>query len=77
VFEGPLAIVSRPAGARVFLDGHPVGTSPLAMSKVSAGSHVVRLERDGYLPWSSAIQVVAGEQNRVTASLDQRASRVK
>jgi hypothetical protein len=42
-----------------------------------SGPHVVRLERDGYLPWSAAIQVVAGEQNRVTASLEQRSSRVK
>lgn len=75
VFEGSLSIVSRPAGARVLVDGHPVGTTPMTLSKLSAGSHVVRLERDGYLPWSSAIQVVAGERNRVTASLDQRSSR--
>lgn len=72
VFEGPLSIVSKPAGARVFFDGHPVGTTPITLSKVSAGSHVVRLEREGYTTWSSSVQVVAGEQNRVTASLEQQ-----
>jgi hypothetical protein len=71
VFEAPLSIVSRPPGARVFFDGHPVGVTPMTLRKVSAGSHVVRLERDGYQTWSSGIQVVAGQQNRVTASLDQ------
>jgi hypothetical protein len=73
VFEGVLSIVSKPSGARVFLDGHPVGTTPLTLSKAPAGSHVVRLEREGYMPWSSGIQVVAGEQNRVTASLERSA----
>lgn len=75
VFEGPLSIVSRPPGARVFFDGHPVGTTPMSLSKASAGSHVVRLELPGYFPWSGAIQVVAGEQNRVAASLEPRAAR--
>jgi eukaryotic-like serine/threonine-protein kinase len=70
VFEGSLSIVSRPPGARVFLDGHPVGTTPMTLSKVSAGSHVVRLQSDGYLTWSAAIQVAAAQQNYVRASLD-------
>jgi hypothetical protein len=75
VFEGALSVASRPPGARVFLDRRPVGTTPMSLSQVSAGSHVVRLELAGYLPWSGAIQVVAGEQNRVTASLEPRAAR--
>lgn len=75
VFEGSLSVISKPTGARVFVDGHPVGTTPMTLPRLSAGSHVVRLERDGYSAWSAAIQVVAGEQNRVTASLEQRSSR--
>jgi eukaryotic-like serine/threonine-protein kinase len=70
VFEGSLSVVSRPSGARVFFDGHPVGTTPVTLPKVSAGSHVVRLESDGYLRWSSAVQIVAGRQVSVKASLD-------
>lgn len=71
-FEGSLVIVSRPPGASVRIDGHPVGTTPMTMSALSAGSHVVRLEREGYRTWSAAIQIVAGRQNRVSASLDRQ-----
>ena len=71
-FEGGLVVISRPDGARVLVDGHAVGTTPLTMKALSAGSHAVRLEKDGYAPWSASVQVVAGQQNRVTASLDLR-----
>jgi hypothetical protein len=65
-----LNVDSRPDGARVFLDGKQVGTTPLAITSVSAGEHAIRLERDGYRRWSSSVRIVASEQNRVTASLE-------
>ena len=71
-FEGGLVIASKPAGARVMLDGRPVGTTPLTLTTMRAGSHVVRLELTGYAVWSSSVQVTAGAQNRVTASLERR-----
>jgi len=71
-FEGSLVVISRPPGAMVRLDGRAVGKTPLTLSAIGAGSHAVRIELDGYRPWSAAIQVVAGTQNRVTASLEQR-----
>ena len=67
---GALAVDSRPTGARVFLDDKLVGTTPMALPSVSAGSHPIRLEREGYRHWSSSVRVVASEQNRVTASLE-------
>ncbi len=69
-FVGGLVVDSRPTGARVFLDGRLVGTTPATVSTVGSGEHVVRLELDGYRRWSSSIRIVAGEQNRVTASLE-------
>jgi hypothetical protein len=57
-FSGDLTVISRPAGATVFLDNKIVGTTPLSMPGVAAGSHAIRLERDGYRRWSSAISVV-------------------
>jgi hypothetical protein len=44
----------------------------MTLSKVSAGSHVVRLQSDGYAVWSAAVQVTASQMNRVTASLDRQ-----
>jgi hypothetical protein len=65
-----LSVDSRPGGARVFIDGKLVGTTPVSVPQVGAGAHAIRLERDGYHRWSSSIRIVAGEPNRVTASLD-------
>ena len=69
-YQGGLNVDSRPIGARVFLDGRMVGTTPLTIAAVPAGEHAIRLERDGYRLWSSSVRVVAAEQNRVTASLE-------
>jgi len=66
----PLTVESRPAGAAVFLDGRPVGITPLVVPDVAAGEHAIHLEREGYQRWSSAIRIVTTEKNRVTASLE-------
>jgi hypothetical protein len=67
---GALAVESRPPGASVFLDGRLVGKTPLAVARVGTGEHAVRLERDGYRPWSSITQISNGQRARVTASLE-------
>ena len=69
-FTGDLFIVSRPPGAKVFMDGKPVGTTPVTLRAVPIGSHALRIEQDGYRLWSSAVRVVASQQNRITASLE-------
>jgi hypothetical protein len=69
-FSGALEVESRPAGARVFLDGKLLGTTPLTVPNVAAGAHAIRLERDGYSRWTASIRIVAGERNRVTASME-------
>ena len=65
-----LFIASRPPGAKVFMDGKPAGTTPVTLRAVPIGSHAIRLEHDGYRRWSSAVRVVASQQNRITASLE-------
>jgi len=68
--DSALVVVSRPAGATVFLDGREVGTTPLTLPGVKVGAHTMRMELDGYRRWSSSVEVVASDQNRVTASLE-------
>jgi hypothetical protein len=67
---GALEVDSRPAGAKVYLDGKLIGSTPLSLPAVPSGEHAVRLEHDGYQRWSSSVRVVANERNRVTASLE-------
>jgi hypothetical protein len=71
-FTGVLVLDSRPPGAKIFLDGTLVGTTPMLLQAVRAGEHAVRIERDGYKNWSSSVRVVSSERNRVTAALEER-----
>jgi hypothetical protein len=69
-YTGSLGVASLPPGATVYVDGKEVGTTPLRVPAIDAGSHIVRIERDGYNHWTSAVRIVAGKQMRVTASLE-------
>jgi hypothetical protein len=56
----------------VIVDGRSVGTTPVRVPSLTAGSHRVRLERDGYHPWATTFSVIAGSEIRVTGSLEPR-----
>lgn len=50
-------VITKPSGAKVFLDDHLVGTTPLESLDVSGlGSMNLILERDGYATWHGKIQ---------------------
>jgi hypothetical protein len=68
-FSGSLAINSTPASARAFVNGTPVGVTPLVLTDVPVGSRVIRLEADDHAPWSSTVRVVANQLTRVTVTL--------
>ena len=69
VFRGALAVNSRPAGARVSVNGQSLGVTPLRVNRLPAGSRVVRVTAQGYHPWSSSVRVVANQRNSVMATL--------
>jgi hypothetical protein len=70
VYTGSLYIDSRPRGARVSIDGRAVGVTPLRVPEVRIGSHVVRLELPDHRIWSSSATITAGQEQRVTGSLE-------
>jgi len=74
-FVGAITIDSYPVGAQVFLDGRPLGQTPVAAADMRAGSHVLRLDLDGYERWSAAVQVVTYKTVTVTAQLQPLSSR--
>jgi len=69
---GSISVQSRPSGARVSVNNRLVGTTPLTIPDMPAGSATVRIEMDGYQTWATTIHVNAGEPARVNASLDRR-----
>jgi serine/threonine protein kinase len=67
---GSIYVDSRPRGARVVLDGRPVGVTPTRVNDVPIGSHVVRLELPDHRLWAVSTSVAAGKETPVTGSLD-------
>ncbi len=70
-FTGTLFVDSHPQGATVVIDGKPVGKTPLRLSEVRIGTHVVRLELLRHRPWFSTARVVSGQEVRVAGSLEE------
>lgn len=68
--SGSIYVDSRPRGATILIDGKAVGTTPARIPDVGIGSHVVRLELADHRPWSASTRVAAGEETRVTGSLE-------
>ncbi len=69
-FTGSVYVDSRPRGARILIDGRPMGTTPARIPELSIGSHVVRLELAEHRAWTTATRVAAGAETRVAGSLE-------
>ncbi len=68
-FSGSVFVDSRPQGATIILDGKAVGKTPSRID-VAIGTHVFRLELADHHYWTTSRRVVAGEETRVTGSLE-------
>ena len=55
--EGVLLVDSEPTGAQVYLDGKPLGATPLAGVEVTFGRHVLRIEKEGREPVSAEVEI--------------------
>lgn len=68
--------VRAEAGARVEVDGRPMGTTPLARPiEVPHGRHFVAITRRGRRPYSSEIDARRGETITIRADLDKTGQR--
>jgi parallel beta-helix repeat protein len=64
---GAISVTSSPSGAKIYLDDRYRGKTPHRVTEVSSGYHTLRLTLDGYLDWSTNLQVRAGETSDVAA----------
>ena len=55
-----IMITSSPNKANIFLDGNPVGITPLLLKQVSESDHDLRITLDGYKDKSLKIQTTSG-----------------
>ena len=70
VTTGSIFLDSRPRGARVWIDGTLIGTTPFRIPAQTAGLHTIRFDLDGYKPVSSPVEVKAGEESRLGVTLE-------
>lgn len=68
---GSIDVSTEPAGAAVFLDGQPMGTTPVSIGDVSAGEHRVRVQKDGFLENSRVVSVATGRREAVALRMTQ------
>jgi serine/threonine protein kinase len=61
---GKLFINATPWG-QVYIDGELLGNTPRVLT-LAAGSHVIRVVRDGFEPYENEIQLAPGQQLRLT-----------
>ena len=67
---GAIVVFSRPSGAEVFLDEQLVGSTPLSLDEVAAGTHGVRIALPEHRTWATSVNVMPGSSLRVAASLE-------
>ena len=67
--RGNLSVKSEPTGARWYLDGAYVGTTPDEVD-CEVGKHRVEMKKEGYKDWSETIQVGARGRVPVNAKLE-------
>ena len=67
--KGTIAVTSEPAEADVYIDGEYEGKTPLEKADVDANPYSVRVEKEHFVPWETEIEVRAGQQVKVAATL--------
>ncbi len=67
---GAIQVKSAEAGASIAIDGRQRGTTPAAAPlRVSAGSHVVRVHKEGFEPFETRIDVAGGQSKPMDVRL--------
>jgi hypothetical protein len=62
-------VASDPGGAEVYVDDVLRGASPVSLSGMSAGSHTIRLVKEGYEPMIVPVDISAGRTTEYSTSL--------
>jgi hypothetical protein len=69
--HGSIAILTDLYGAKVTLDGAPIGTTPLAspITGLALGDHTLRVTADNYTPFAETVRVRFQKTTRVVVRL--------
>jgi len=65
-----VTVTTDPAGATVQLDGVSVGVSPVTITKVSQGTHLLKVSKEGYVTREDSIDVDGDSDFQIHAPLN-------
>lgn len=65
-----LYVQSSPAGADVYLDERLVSTTPFQLSDIAPGRHTIRIDMQGYRPWSAPVSIERRALTKISAVLE-------
>jgi hypothetical protein len=65
-----LGIVSAPGNATAYLDGSVLGTTPTLLVMVSAGTHTLLVQKQGYRNYTHTLEITGGTTGLVQANLE-------
>ncbi|MGE0492295.1 MAG: protein kinase [Vulcanimicrobiota bacterium] len=67
---GTIKLVSKPAGAKLFLAGKPRGVTPLKVGELAPQKYEYSLVKEGYKKKTGTVEVVAGQLQNLELALD-------
>ncbi|MFC1544446.1 PEGA domain-containing protein [Gemmatimonadota bacterium] len=66
---GSVRVTSTPDGAQVYLDGDPVGATPVMLTDVTAGKHAIEISKEGFDSVTESVEIIAGAISGIDAAL--------
>ncbi|MBT5307422.1 MAG: PEGA domain-containing protein, partial [Candidatus Scalindua sp.] len=67
--EGSISISSNPSEAFINIDGKKTGKTPVTITDLSPGTHLVEVRMDGYEDWSENVDIIGDKENTLTVEL--------
>jgi formylglycine-generating enzyme required for sulfatase activity len=66
-----LTVRSNVSGDRFSVDGRVIGPTGSSVHEIEPGRHVVRVEKEGRIPWEETVEVTSGERRILLARLEE------
>lgn len=67
--KGFVTVTADAEGAEVFIDGQPVGVTPLEGFAITAGRHALTIKAQGRVPYDASFEVTPNEEAHIGAVL--------
>jgi hypothetical protein len=71
---GALYVLSTPSYSNIYLDAVYKGRTPMTISNIASGTHILEIDQAGYYDWKSTVDVPAGGTRTISATLNPMAS---